>query len=350
LSGRDLIVIGASAGGVGAIMELAGAFPADLPAAVIVVLHSSRHKPSLLPDLINRRSALPAAHAQDEEPIRPGRIYVAPPDHHLVVNKDVLLLARTATEHHTRPAIDPTFRTAARAYGRRVIGALLTGMRGDGAMGLLTIKRSGGVTVVQDPDDALYPQMPENAVRCVPVDHVLPLSKIAACLDRLTREPLEQEEPLPMSEERYEERDQIEQAAEIVKREQAAQIRGERVGQPAIFTCPECAGTLWQADEHLVQFRCHVGHVYAGEDLLDDQADATDGRLWEVLRYLVDQSILAKQLALKAEQDGRPQSAGQFQKRAETAELHAGVIRQLLEGSLGHSLEVRPGVDRQRDC
>jgi len=337
LTGRDLIVVGASAGGVEALMEICRALPADLPAAVLVVLHSSRRKPSVLPDLLARVAALPAAHATDHETIRPGRIYVAPPDSHLLVKADELHLARTATEHYTRPAIDPTFRTAAHAYGNRVVGVLLTGMQGDGAMGLLTIKRYGGVAVVQDPEDALHSQMPQTAIDNVPVDYVLPLSGIAETLARLAREPREEAGTPRMAEgdaaQEQAEKDQIVQADRIVQREQEAQIQNRRVGAPAIFTCPECGGTLWQADEKLVQFRCHVGHVYAGTDLLDHQADAMEGRLWEVLRYLVDQSILGKQLAVKAEKDGRLQSAGQFRKRAGVAEAHAGVIRQLIEGT-----------------
>jgi two-component system chemotaxis response regulator CheB len=334
VAGRDLVVIGASAGGVEALLELARVLPADLPAAVVMVLHSQRHKPGVLPDLLERRGALPAAHAVDGEPIRPGRIYVAPPDYHLLVNEDAFHLARTATEHYTRPAIDPTFRTAARSHGKRVVGVLLTGMLGDGAMGLLTIHRFGGVTIVQDPADALYPQMPQNAVDHVPVDDILPLSEIGARLVERVRESREIAAVSPeVTGGEAPEKDAIEQADQIVKREQAAQIAGERVGMPAIFTCPECGGTLWQADEQLVQFRCHVGHLYAGADLLDEQADALESRLWEVLRYLVDQSILARQLSVKAEKDGRERGRRQFSKQAEIADLHAAAIREMLEGA-----------------
>jgi two-component system, chemotaxis family, protein-glutamate methylesterase/glutaminase len=332
--GRDLIVMGASAGGVEALLTLCGALPANLPAAVIMVLHGQRSRPSILPSLLNHRGPLPAAHPHDKEPIRPGRIYVAPPDYHLLVEQGSLHLARTATEHYTRPAIDPTFRTAASTYGPRVMGVVLTGTMEDGAMGLRTIKRCGGLAIVQNPEDALYPQMPQHAIDNVPVDYVLPLTEIAPLLGRLAREPLDQEKVAMMADgEPLEAKDEIERARQIVEREQEAQIKNERVGQPAIFTCPECGGTLWQADDAMIQFRCHVGHVYGGGDLLDHQANATEGRLWEVLRYLVDQSILGRQLARKAENDGRPQSARLLGNRAEVAEKHAHLIRQLIEGT-----------------
>jgi two-component system, chemotaxis family, protein-glutamate methylesterase/glutaminase len=347
---RDLIVIGASAGGVEALLQLSSALPADLPAAVIVVLHSERNRPSLLPQLLGQRGPLPAAHPADREPIRPGRIYIAPPDYHLLVEEGLVRLARTATEHYTRPAIDPAFRTAAATYGERVIGVLLTGTMEDGAMGLGTIKRHGGLVIVQDPLDALYPQMPQHAINTVTVDAVLPLSEIAAALGRLTREPLDQLQGAAMaSDEPSAEIDPIERARQIVEREQEAQIKNQRVGQPAIFTCPECGGTLWQADDTKVQFRCHVGHVYGGGDLLNHQTNAAEGRLWEVLRFLVDQSILANQLATKAAREGRSLGAQSFSKRAEVAEKHANLIRQLIEGTaFTDSSEGQPQVSQEK--
>ena len=182
-----VIAVGASAGGVQALSELASRLPPDLPAAVLVVLHLSPHGHSVLPAILSRAGTLPALHAQDGEGLKPGRIYVAPPDHHLLVEDGRLQLSRSAAEHGHRPAIDATFRSAALAYGPRCVGVVLTGNLDDGAAGLAAIKKSGGITVVQDPKDALYPSMPERAIAAVAVDHVLPVADIASLLADLAR-------------------------------------------------------------------------------------------------------------------------------------------------------------------
>lgn len=187
---RDVIVVGTSAGGVEALRELAAALPPDLPASVLIVLHLSPGGPGLLPAILNRAGPLPAAHATDGEELRRGRIYVAPPDFHMLVADGRLRLARGPRENLHRPAIDALFRSAAAAWGPRVIGVVLTGALDDGTAGLGAIKRTGGVAVVQDPEEAAYPSMPRSALRNVRVDHCVPLAEIPPLLDQLSREPL----------------------------------------------------------------------------------------------------------------------------------------------------------------
>jgi two-component system chemotaxis response regulator CheB len=184
---RDIVVIGASAGGVEALSHLVSRLPADLPAALLVVLHTSPTRESRLPTILDRAGALPAAHAQDGTRIRAGRIYVAPPNYHLTVEHESLRLVQGPTENGFRPAADPLFRTAARAYGARVVGVVLSGALDDGAAGLRAIKQHGGVAVAQDPNEAAVAWMPRSAIRLDHVDHVLPTAEIAALLVQLAQ-------------------------------------------------------------------------------------------------------------------------------------------------------------------
>lgn len=195
---HDLIVVGTSAGGVDALKVLAGGLPESLPAAVLIVMHTSPEGPYLLPDILGRVSPLRVSKVNDGDLIEPGRLYIAPPGHHLLVKGDRINLSRGPKENRSRPAIDPLFRTAAAAYGSRVVGVILTGMLDDGTAGLSAVKERGGITVVQDPEDSLYPSMPTSAIRHVSRDFVLPISEIASRLTRLTREPASRSEAEPL--------------------------------------------------------------------------------------------------------------------------------------------------------
>ncbi|HMF55355.1 MAG TPA: chemotaxis protein CheB [Pyrinomonadaceae bacterium] len=193
MSGHDIIVIGASAGGVEALSNLARNLPVDLPASVFIVLHVPAQTPSILPQILSRAGPLRAAHAVDNEPIRPGRIYVAPPDNHMLVERDYVRIVRGPKENRYRPAVDPMFRSAARNHGTRVVGVILTGALDDGTAGMRAVKSRGGKTVIQDPKEALYSGMPGSAQMNVKIDYCLPLAEIAPLLARLAHEPAEEE-------------------------------------------------------------------------------------------------------------------------------------------------------------
>ena len=188
MTGHDIIVIGASSGGIESLTELVSGLPQDLPASVFVVVHVPARAVSLLPQILSRAGAIAAAHAKDNEPLRHGRIYVAPPDFHLLLRDGSVRLVRGPRENNHRPAIDPLFRTAARSYGPRVIGVVLSGALDDGTAGLSAVKKSGGVAIVQDPKDALFPDMPRYAMQAISVDHCVPKGDIARLLARLVAE------------------------------------------------------------------------------------------------------------------------------------------------------------------
>lgn len=330
---RDKIVIGASAGGVEALIELVRQLPEDFPAALFIVLHVSPHGTSVLPTILSRAGKLPAFHPQDGQAIQPGRIYVAPSDSHLLVKRGYVTLTRGPRENGHRPAIDPLFRTAARAYGRRVVGVVLTGMLDDGTAGLLAIKSREGVAIAQDPEDAMYSGMPCSAIDNVDIDYVVRISELAPLLTRLIREEVEDEEGKPVS-------DEMEYESDIAELDNSA-LEGRHVGQPSVFACPECGGTLWEVhDEDLIRFRCRVGHAYSPQTLLAHQSDALEEAFWVALRALEEQAALAHRLAHRAKERGNERVVANFEEQEKAAKEHAQIVRDvLLNGGINNQAE-----------
>jgi len=321
---RDVIVVGASAGGVEALRELVRGLPEDLPASVIIVIHLPPASPSMLAGILSRAGRLPAEHARDGEPLRPGRIFVAPPDVHTILDGDTVRLARGPRENLHRPAIDPLFRSAAVGHGRRVIGVVLTGALDDGTAGLGAIKRMGGVAVVQDPADALYPSMPQSALRNVKVDHCLPLSEMPALLDRLTREAMT-DSPVPAA--------PIDMKMEVgMAQMDSSADELDQIAERSTFTCPECQGTLWEMrDKQALRYRCHVGHAYSGESLISQQSSNLEDALWAAVRAFEENAKLAQKMAERCSAQGHREVEERFTRRAETARGRADEIRHLLE-------------------
>ncbi|HYO15951.1 MAG TPA: chemotaxis protein CheB [Thermoanaerobaculia bacterium] len=318
---RDIILLGASAGGVHALSEVVGRLPPNLPASIFVVLHIAPHGQSALPAILSRSGCLPASHPSDGELIQPGRIYVAPPDRHLLIDGDRVLLSRNATENGHRPAVDVLFRTAARVYRRRVIAVVLTGNLDDGTAGLAVVKRYGGVAIVQDPEEADYPSMPASAIASVQVDHVLPLADIGPLLDELVRQPLP-----PESVSGLQEGDEESNAM----REQL-EADGSESGSASGFTCPECGGALFEKPgKKPLHFRCRTGHAYSPESLLAKQSETLESALWAALRSLEENAALARRMERRVREGGGDRAGERYSKRAEDAEKHAAFLRSIL--------------------
>jgi len=324
LSNHDIIVIGASAGGVEALIEFVRGLPANLPAAVFVVIHFRAQSPSALPQILTRAGQLRATHAKHGEAIERGHIYVAVPDHHLALHHGVIHVIRGPKENHCRPAIDPLFRSAAVAYGPRVIGIILSGTLGDGTAGLLAVKQRGGVAVIQQPDDALFPDMPRNALEYVAADHILSVAEMAPLVVRLVRQPAAS---IPVVTGSNSEKKEI----ALAEADMATIENKEKPGTPSVFGCPECGGTLWELQEsNLLRFRCRTGHAFSAESLLAVQTEALEGALWAALRGLEENAALAQRMADRSRSRNLDLAAKKFEERVRAVEQQASIIRNVL--------------------
>lgn len=319
---RDIIVIGASMGGVEALSALMGQLRADLPAAVLVVQHTSAESPGLLGEILNQRGALPAVSAEDQMPLEHGRIYVAPPDRHLLLTEEGLRVVYGPRENRSRPAIDPLFRTAAVHYRSRVIGVILTGLLGDGAAGLLAVHRCGGAAVVQSPDDAAYPDMPKRALGAVPTARQVPLADLGSMLARLTEEAAPEPPAVPQA---------LSIEARLTERAMTNEDWGAVPSRPTDFTCPECSGAIHKIeDEPLLRYRCRVGHAYSADDLVAAKERGTEDALWLALQTLQEQAQMLETLAGEDQRRGWMRNAARYEERAREMRGAAERLRELV--------------------
>jgi two-component system chemotaxis response regulator CheB len=286
-----MVVIGASAGGVNALKTISSGLPAGFPAPILVVVHIGHH-PSVLPQLLARAGRLPAQHAQDDETMVDGTIYVAPPDRHLLVDRHKTRITRGPKEHHARPAVDPLFVSAALTHGPGVIGVVLTGNDGDGTSGLQAIKACGGLSVVQHPDSAEYPSMPLNALRHAQIDHIAQLEDIAPLIARLAEGPSRPALAAPPV--------GLVHEFDLSLAKGAAMEHLNAIAKPSTFVCPECQGALWEIHgSQPKRYRCHVGHAYNDESLLQAETEATDSSLWAAIRALQERGLLLDHMAAR---------------------------------------------------
>ena len=316
---RDIVVIGASAGGFEALSELLGALPFGLGAAILIVLHTSPDSPGNTADILERVGRLPVVHPHDGDDIVHGCVMVAPPDHHLIVDGSTVRLVRGPKENGVRPAVDPLFRSAVRSYGPRVVGVLLSGALDDGTQGLSEIKQGGGLAVVQDPREAAFPCMPLSGLCHVAVDHVLPVKGIAELLIRLGdagSDDMEGAESLQPSDESAD--------PEV--------LQGVHDATPAAFTCPECGGALRDASrEGVVRYVCHVGHAYNADSLLTEHTAMLERALWTALRTLEEAATLRREMAQRAYVRGLHGLEEAYLGQATEFERRATLIRAVLE-------------------
>jgi two-component system, chemotaxis family, protein-glutamate methylesterase/glutaminase len=318
---KNIVVMGASAGGIPVLKEIVARLSSDLNAAIFVVLHVGASDPSRLADILQKPSRLPVTEAEDGESIAHGHVYVARPDYHLVLEQDTVLLARGPKENRARPSIDVLFRSAAYAHGTRVIAVVLSGALDDGSAGLWWVKERGGTAIVQEPEDAEFPFMPRNALRHVIADQVLPAQEIGAALVRLTSENAIQKE-IGMSKE-------LEIETRIARDGQALNAGAMELGPISPYTCPECHGVLVQAmGGGVPRFRCHTGHAYSINTLLAEVTEYVEDALWSSIRAMEESAMLLRHIGGHIREFGNGAgNANLFDQKASDTMKRADLIR-----------------------
>ena len=316
---QNIIVIGGSAGALDVLLSLAAGLPADFGGSVFVVSHVGANH-SQLPLLLATAGPLPAKHGEDNEVIRPAHIYVAPPDRHMQLRDGRIRLNRGPREHFTRPAIDPLFRSAARQYGAAVIGVVLSGTGSDGASGLEEIKAAGGLALIQQPEDALFPEMPQTAAAVVEIDRVVSSAQLAAVLAELVAQP-------------------VRSWPRIVPTDTDM----TELEKPAAFTCPECGGALREAGRGgLKMYRCHTGHAFAADELLVQQLDEVERAVFAAVRVLNEHAELCRRMIVDANRAGRTHGVAYWTRLKHEAETQLEPLQRFL-------LRERPDIAAQND-
>ncbi len=350
---HDLIVVGASAGGVEAVSTLVADLPANLRAAVCVVVHLRPDAQSHLASILRRLTPLRVVTARHGMALARGTIHVAVPDLHMLVeggeDGGVLRLVRGPRENRARPAVDPLFRSAALAYGPGVIGVILSGALDDGTAGLWTVKDRGGIAVVQEPQDAAVPSMPASALAEVDVDHVAPARELGPLLGRLALEPVVGEADVSTTKPAGP-RAELEREIGITALDEEHHQHSERYGAPSRFPCPDCGGVLWDlSGEGPLRFRCEVGHAHSAATLAEMQTEAVEAAMWAALRALEDKIALARRRGASVADRGLTVLAERFAVDEQAAQQHAAALRALLRLDGRTGIRPRLGTEGGRD-
>jgi two-component system chemotaxis response regulator CheB len=319
---KNIIVVGASAGGVKALVDFVGSLPGDLNASVFVVLHIPAYSRSQLPAILSKAGLLQAVHPSDGEKIKPGIIYVAPNDHHLLIEGNRVLVKKGPKENGFRPSVDALFRSAAVSFGSHVIGVVLSGLLNDGTSGLWSVKRQGGVAVIQSPHDADFPDMPRNVLDYVEVDFSVPVVEMGDLIQSLLEKPANVVSTITEREMK-----RLKMEVIIATRDNAFEMGIMEMGELTPFTCPECHGALVRLVEgSLIRFRCHTGHAFTASSLLANLTKSIEETLWAGMRGLEEATMLLNGIADHFEKLQNHEASALFIKKAKSTTDQAQII------------------------
>ena len=319
MDSRDIIVIGGSSGATAPLKAILGALPRTLPAAVFIVLHIPSRSTGLLSTVASAAGPLPARQAEDGMKIERGNIYIAAPDHHMILSDGVIRLGRGPRENMVRPAIDPLFRSAAMVYGPRVIGVILSGLMSDGASGLNAIKQCGGIALVQDPEDAIADEMPRRALEATIADLCIPGAKLGDILSDMARQAPGPKLPVPP---------ELRLEVDIAMGERIDSQVLAKIADPVALTCPACGGVLSKMrGAKPLRFRCQVGHGYTADIVAKEQEGRVDEALRVALRIIEERAELVARMSEEGRQGGRRAVADMYEERAKEYRGYADTIR-----------------------
>lgn len=320
---HDIIVAGASMGGVEALLELVSGLPSDFPASLFCVMHFLSGTRSSLNELLGKRTPRQVIVPQDMERIKKGVIYLARPDHHMAIQTGVIRMVNGPKVNRWRPAIDPLFESAAVAYTSRVIGIVLSGLLDDGTIGLAAIKKCGGITMVQALEDALVPDMPQSALKNVDIDYSLPAAEIGKKLNELSHKRAGPGSAAPENL-----KESVGSAINIMTMKK---IKEHNKGKLAAVSCPECGGPIWEQKENgITSYECQVKHKFTLKSLLSSQDDNIEDSLWHATMVLEQRARMFSEMANDERRRGRLKTAEQDEENAKKAMSYAQTIRKLL--------------------
>jgi two-component system chemotaxis response regulator CheB len=318
-----IIVIGASAGGIQALSRLVAQLDEQIDAAIFIVMHLGKTElGDFLAERLQKYTRIPCQLAGDNKPFEKGRIYTAPVNRHLIVKNGYTKITSGPHENRWRPSIDVLFRSAAAAYGERVIGIILTGLLDDGVAGMTAIKKSGGRCVVQDPQDAAFPDMPLSVLNSIPVDEVAPVDGMGVRLQHLMQHTVFSGHPIP---------EDVKAEAAIAEKTLSAVELVEELGSKTMYTCPDCGGSLWEiADNGHKRYRCHIGHAFSEQNLLMDKSQQIEGTLWTALRMIEEKHNMLVKMGRDDEEKGHERTAAAYFQRAAELDIHVNRLKQIL--------------------
>jgi two-component system chemotaxis response regulator CheB len=320
---KHVVVVGASAGGFQAVSKLLSTLPEHMPAAIFVVIHLAKaSQAGIIQSYFEKESKYTCRIPEHEEEIKAGMIYFAPPDYHMLLKADKILLTKGPHENRWRPSINVLFRSAAAVYDSRTVGIIMSGMMDDGTSGMSAVKRSGGICIVQEPSEAEYPDMVQNVLNNVDVDYQVPVSDMGYILDDIFSKPVLNSQPIP---------EEVKLEAEITERMATSISSLEQIAVRSNYSCPDCGGGLWEIkNEKEPRFRCYTGHAYSAHSLLEKQGEELEESVWVSIRMLEERRNLLLQLAHR---DTKANS-GSFREtqinRADELNLHINRLKDLL--------------------
>jgi two-component system, chemotaxis family, protein-glutamate methylesterase/glutaminase len=319
---QRIIVIGGSAGALRPLKKILASLPANLPAAVFVVIHIAPYAGNGILEHLCELTSMKSLVGRDGVRFGDGEIIFGPPDFHLIVKPGHVRVARTPRENLWRPSVDVLFRSAAVAYGSHVIGVIVSGALDDGSAGLLAVKRCGGVAIVQSPSDAEVTSMPESAIRNSPVDHVLDADSIAATLAQLSRDAPSREVSIPSD---------LVLEAQFAEKGLTSAEASQTLGELSEFTCSECSGPLWRLHGDMLRYRCMTGHALTARSLEEGLNRNLDEALWAAIRQFEQRANLYAKMAADERAQDRRHTAASYEEREQESRSYAHALRRMLE-------------------